>query len=1186
MVFRACGTRRSKCQRVTERRWFFNTLLGFAPAILAQPTAFTYQGRLADNGAPANGNYDLRFTLHDAEAAGGPVGTPIAVALVAVSNSLFTVTLDFGASVFNGSARWLEIAVRTNGSVAAYSTLAPRQPINSTPYAIQALNAASAASATMVTGPIADTLLSANIPRLTSNLVFSGAVTFNHPASSFQGSFSGNGAALTNVDLRTAYSAGALSWMTTNFAASFSATTTVGVGSVPHFVTTADVNRDGRLDLISANYSGNNLSVLTNDGRGGFALAATYAVGALPNGVAAADVNRDGWVDLISANSGAGTLAVLTNNGRGGFALAATLTVGNSPRAVVAADVNGDGWADLISANTADGTLTVLTNNSAGGFRLASTPTVGIQPYAVTAADVNSDGRVDLISANFMGNTLTVLTNNGSGGFVLAASPAVGTRPYSVVAVDVNGDGKLDLISANAVDGTLTVLTNNGSGGFASAATLTVGRTPISVTAADVNRDGWVDLISANYGDNALLVLTNNRLGGFVAASTNSVGSGPWSVAAADVNRDGQVDLIAANGADNTLSVLLNTQPPPVAAFIGNGASLTALNASALSTGTLADARLNPSPTFGGTVTAAGFTGSGAGLSNLNLAGGGGWVITGNSGTTPGTHFLGTKDNKPMELRANDLRALSLTYRKVSTFGTPVYTEAVNLVGGYWSNAIASGVMGATIAGGGATGYATNKSGQGALFELANRVMDDYGTVSGGASNTAYYGASVSGGLRNTALGNQSTVPGGADNTASGSHSFAAGRHALARHNGAFVWADYQDADFASTGVNQFLIRAAGGVGINTTNPTGMFTLRGAQAGDWSSPLSFIENSNPSGNSGPALRLLSTGNSPDGVLNVGTTGTGKILALGAGPGEVANVNASGLLTLKAGVIVDAAGANSNALSSGIQFGQASGEGISSRRNPAGANQWGLDFSTAFIPRLSIANNGNVGIGTTTPQGRLDIDTGNGRVVFLDDTVPALNVVGNAANPGTLRLRNALEVWPSQDRSREGRLDVRDSAGTANITLNGSGLATVKVLEVTGGSDVAEPFPMKEDRVEPGSVVVIDEEHPGRLKLSRQAYDTRVAGIVSGANGVRPGLSLRQAGVLDRGENVALTGRVYVKADAAYGAIRPGDLLTTSATPGHAMRVHDHTRSQGAILGKAMSSLGEGTGHVLVLVTLQ
>ena len=108
----------------------------------------------------------------------------------------------------------------------------------------------------------------------------------------------------------------------------------------------------------------------------------------------------------------------------------------------------------------------------------------------------------------------------------------------------------------------------------------------------------------------------------------------------------------------------------------------------------------------------------------------------------------------------------------------------------------------------------------------------------------------------------------------------------------------------------------------------------------------------------------------------------------------------------------------------------------------------------------------------------------------------------------------------------------------------------------------------------------------RLKRSRSAYDTRVAGIISGANGVNPGIALHQEGVLEGGQNVALSGRVYVQADATFGAIKPGDLLTTSDTPGHAMKVAEHGKAQGAILGKAMSGLKEGKGMVLVLVTLQ
>jgi hypothetical protein len=107
-----------------------------------------------------------------------------------------------------------------------------------------------------------------------------------------------------------------------------------------------------------------------------------------------------------------------------------------------------------------------------------------------------------------------------------------------------------------------------------------------------------------------------------------------------------------------------------------------------------------------------------------------------------------------------------------------------------------------------------------------------------------------------------------------------------------------------------------------------------------------------------------------------------------------------------------------------------------------------------------------------------------------------------------------------------------------------------------------------------------------LKLTDQPYDTHVAGVVSGANGIHPGIQMHQEGMLEGGKNVALSGRVYVQADTSNGAIRPGDLLTTSSSAGRAMRVSDHSKAQGAILGKAMTGLKDGQGVVLVLVTLQ
>ncbi len=170
----------------------------------------------------------------------------------------------------------------------------------------------------------------------------------------------------------------------------------------------------------------------------------------------------------------------------------------------------------------------------------------------------------------------------------------------------------------------------------------------------------------------------------------------------------------------------------------------------------------------------------------------------------------------------------------------------------------------------------------------------------------------------------------------------------------------------------------------------------------------------------------------------------------------------------------------------------------------------------------------------------------------------------------------------------GNVQVENGGYTTTIELDGmSGTTTTRVLEITGGSDVAEPFPMSDsETLVPGTVVVIDRERPGHLAMSRHAYDRRVAGVISGAGGVRPGLTLAQVGVLEGDQHVAIGGRVYALADAAAGPIEPGDPLTTSETPGHVMRAVDPSRSSGAIVGKAMSALSSGQGLVLVLISLQ
>ena len=186
--------------------------------------------------------------------------------------------------------------------------------------------------------------------------------------------------------------------------------------------------------------------------------------------------------------------------------------------------------------------------------------------------------------------------------------------------------------------------------------------------------------------------------------------------------------------------------------------------------------------------------------------------------------------------------------------------------------------------------------------------------------------------------------------------------------------------------------------------------------------------------------------------------------------------------------------------------------------------------------------------------------------------------------------NGDGVYGSTTNGYAGRFNGNVAVHSGDLTVSNGRIVT-PVIEITGGSDLSERFEIgagaREAAPEPGMIVSIDPERPGELVVSSSAYDKRVAGVISGAGGVSPGMLMGQAGTSADGEHpVALTGRVYCWADASHGAIEPGDMLTTSDVSGHAMKAGDPSRSHGTIIGKAMSSLAEGRGLVLVLVNLQ
>jgi hypothetical protein len=362
-------------------------------------------------------------------------------------------------------------------------------------------------------------------------------------------------------------------------------------------VAVADLNGDRRPDLVVANCavlgsqdcSGEgSVGVLLGNGDGTFQPAVTYdSGGGNAWSVAVADVNGDGKPDLLLVNLGSSTVGVLLGNGDGTFQPVVTYGSGGTyPPSITVADVNGDGKPDLVVANSCDlscspvngGVIGVLLGNGDGTFQTAVPYSSGQGSLnSVAVADLNGDGSPDLVVAD---NGIGVLLGKGDGTFLQIVNySSGGTFPTSVAVADVNGDRKPDLLVANcdasgssscidlSVDGSVGVLLGNGDGTFQTVVAYDSGGSGgASVAVADVNGDGKADLVVADNCDTGCLsggavgVLLGKGLGTFkpVVSFELSNASGN-SVAVADVNGDGKPDLLVATTTNvGEVAVLLN----------------------------------------------------------------------------------------------------------------------------------------------------------------------------------------------------------------------------------------------------------------------------------------------------------------------------------------------------------------------------------------------------------------------------------------------------------------------------------------------------------------------------------------------------------------------------------------------------------------------------------------------------
>ncbi len=341
--------------------------------------------------------------------------------------------------------------------------------------------------------------------------------------------------------------------------------TTLSTGTGPLAMATADVNADGKLDLIYANYGTTTISVCMGNGNGTFVAAVNYTVGTAPTSVAAGDLNGDGRLDLAVTNQSSANVSVLLNNGNGTFAAAVNYPTGSLARHCALADLNADGRLDLAVANQGAGTVSVLLNSGGGAFAPKVDYTSGANANGVGISDFDNDGVLDLaISRGGAGGTggVAILRGNGNGTFQAAVNTGAGGGTFTQIA-DLNRDGVEDLVVLNQNSDTVYIQLGNSNGTFEAATSIVVGTitTSQNVGVADINGDDKLDLVVPVDGASSVQVRTGNGDGTFNAAVTLATAADPTCVAVGDFNGDGAPDIATTNRTTNQGSVLISTTP-------------------------------------------------------------------------------------------------------------------------------------------------------------------------------------------------------------------------------------------------------------------------------------------------------------------------------------------------------------------------------------------------------------------------------------------------------------------------------------------------------------------------------------------------------------------------------------------------------------------------------------------------
>ena len=370
-------------------------------------------------------------------------------------------------------------------------------------------------------------------------------------------------------------------------------------GGSPYNVSLGDIDGDGNADIVSTNYTGTSVSVYRNTSKSGsittssFASKVDYTTGSSsapsPFGLALADIDGDGKLDMLVTNYVDNSVSVFRNNASSGsissssFDTKVEFSTGTTPSDIAIADLDLDGKVDMVVSDFSDNTISVYRNISSSGsistssFDSRVSFTTNTNPYSISIADVDGDGKLDISVANRNGTCVSVFRNNASsGGFSTKSfstsvdfSTGSGSELHKLVHADLDGDGKLEMCVSDWNGGVFVFRNTSTSGSitsssFASNVNFSVGSIPRGLALGDLNGDGKVDILASNWNSGSISVLRNTsssgtiNSGSFASAVDYTAGANPRSIVMGDVDGDGKPDLVITNLGAATISVYRN----------------------------------------------------------------------------------------------------------------------------------------------------------------------------------------------------------------------------------------------------------------------------------------------------------------------------------------------------------------------------------------------------------------------------------------------------------------------------------------------------------------------------------------------------------------------------------------------------------------------------------------------------